>query len=101
MRVLYHTELGNVNEEGGKNFDKIIEVKAISFYPLTREIQIGNRFYEIPDEENFDEIKNDALKTGSINVSRFNYTVEQQQNNTRNNYRRYNNGGYRKNRRFN
>lgn len=99
MRVMYRTET-NANEEGGKSFEKIIEVKAITFYDLTREIQIGSRYYEIPDEIDFDDLKFNALSNGFIDVTSFSFTSDQPNNYGRNGRRnQYNNGGYGNNRR--
>lgn len=98
MRVLYHTEVGNGEE--GRQFNKIIDVKNVTFYPLTKEVQVGNRFYEIPDDVDFAALEKDALNSGTLDVTEFNFSViNQQQNNRRNNNRKFNNGGYGNNRR--
>lgn len=105
MRVMYHTEVATNVEDGGRNFDKIIEVKNVTFYPMTREVQVGNRFYEIPDEVDFEDLKRATLKEGWIDVTEFPFTVENNQvnrnHNNRGNNRRFNNGGYNSRRRFN
>jgi len=101
MRVMYRTET-NANEEGGRSFEKIIEVKAITFYDLSREIQIGSRYYEIPNEIDFNDLKYSTLSNGFIDVTSFSFTVDQpNSNNYGRNGRRnqYNNGGYANNRR--
>ena len=106
MRILYKTEAKKGEEF--ESIDKIIETNHVTFYNLTQKIEVGNRLYTFvepnPEEDGpytFDDFKQDALQSGSMDLRDFEYEIVEnkrfrgnsQPQQQRNNYRR--NGGYR------
>lgn len=100
MRILYKTEAKRGEEF--ESIDKIIETNHVTFYNMTKTIEVGNRVYTFvePNDQTdiytFEDFKQDALESGTMDLRPYSYeTIENKrfrgnsQPQKQHNYRRY------------